>query len=345
MISPIEYRSVIRFFVLQQKTSSEIHELLQSTYQKDAPSLSTVKNWVNAFRGGRTSVFDDDREGRPQEISDNVDEKLLKTVQEERRISIRTLSTALNISVGSVHARLKALGVRKLCSRFVPRFLSGEMMENRRIACESNIDMWNQHGDKFLWNILTEDETPLSTYIPESKRDSSEWKLPGEKPSIKMRSGTSHRRMLMLSIFWDSKGVVHMDFADKSVKINANYYSNLVATARKKRRRQAATPLWFLHDNAPVHTAAISRATIEQAGLTLLEHPPYSPDLAPSDYYLFRHLKKHLRGKLFKDAEDLQRAVDEFFEECTPDFFKNAFLELLQRWQKCVERQGSYIEK
>jgi histone-lysine N-methyltransferase SETMAR len=345
MISPIEYRSVIKFFVLQGKTSSEIHELLQSTYQRDAPSLSTVKNWVNAFRGGRTSVFDDDREGRPQEISDNVDEKLLKIVQEERRISIRALSTAVNISVGSVHARLTALGVRKLCSRFVPRFLSGEMMENRRVACENNINIWRQHGDKFLWNILTEDETPLSTYLPESKRDSAEWKLPGEKPSLKMKSGTSHHRMLMLSIFWDSKGVVHMDFANKSVKINAEYYSNLVAAARKKRRRQAGTPLWFLHDNAPVHTAGISQARIEQAGLTLLQHPPYSPDLAPSDYYLFRHLKKHLRGKSFTGAEDLQRAVEEFFEKCTPDFFKNAFLELLQRWQKCVEQQGSYIEK
>ncbi len=47
----------------------------------------------------------------------------------------------------------------------------------------------------------------------------------------------------MLSIFWDSRGVVHMDFADKSVKINAEYYRNPVATARKKRRRQARTPL------------------------------------------------------------------------------------------------------
>jgi histone-lysine N-methyltransferase SETMAR len=345
MISPIEYRSVIKFFVLQKKTSSEIHQMLQATYLQDAPSLSTVKNWVNAFRGGRTSVFDDDREGRPQEISDNVDDKLLKMVQEERRISMRALSAAANISIGSLHARMTALGVRKLCSRFVPRFLSGDMMENRRIACESNIDLWNQHGDKFLWNILTEDETPLSTYIPESKRDSAEWKLPGERPSLKMRSGTSHRRMLMLSIFWDSKGIVHMDFADKSVRINAQYYSDLVATARKKRRRQAGTPLWYLHDNAPVHTAGISQARIEQAGLTPLAHPPYSPDLAPSDYFLFRHLKKHLRGQSFTGAADLQCAVEQFFEGCTPDFFKSAFLELLERWKKCVERQGSYVEK
>ena len=345
MISPIEYRSVIKFFVLQNKTSSKIYESLQSTYKKDAPCLSTVKNWVNVFRGGRTSVFDEPREGRPQEISENVDEKLLQIVQKERRISIRDLSAALNISTGGVHARLTALGVRKLCSRFVPRFLTSEMMENRRVACENNIDIWKEHGDKFLWNILTEDETPLSKYIPDTKRDSAEWKLPGEKPSIKMRSGTSHRRMLMLSIFWDSKGVVHMDFADKAVRINAEYYIDLVATARKKRRRQAGTPLWYLHDNAPIHTAGISQARIEHAGLTLLQHPPYSPDLAPSDYYLFRHLKKHLRGKSFTGVEDLQRAVEEFFGNCTPDFFKKAFLELLHRWQKCVERGGSYIEK
>lgn len=345
MISEIEYRSVIKFFVLQGKKCKEILEQLQSTYKHDAPSLTTVKYWVREFKGGRTSVFDDERQGRPQEISDSVDEKLSKIVQEERRITTKLLSTRLNVSVGTIHSKLKTMGIRKLCSRFVPRLLTGEMMERRLVSCQNNLKIWEQHGDKLLSNLITEDETPLNMYLPETKRESVEWKLPGEKPSLKMRSGTSHRTILMLSIFWDAKGIIHMDFAEKGVKINAAYYSNLVTLARGKRRKQRNIPLWFLEDNSPVHTASISRTTIEDAGLVRLDHPPYSPDLAPSDFWLFNHLKKHLRGKLFTDKEDLRNCVEHFFRECSPNFFENAFLELVKRWKKCVHENGSYVEK
>ena len=65
MIAETEYRSVIKFLVLQGKKYIEIVELLQSTYKSDAPSLTTVKYWIQKFKGGRTSVFDDERQGRP----------------------------------------------------------------------------------------------------------------------------------------------------------------------------------------------------------------------------------------------------------------------------------------
>ena len=103
-----------------------------------------------------------------------------------------------------------------------------------------------------------------------------------------------------------------MNFAEKGTKINASYYSDLVASARAKRRKERNISLWFLHDNAPVHTAHISHTTIEDAGLVLLDHPPYSPNLAPSDFWLFSHLKRHLRGRIFTDKEKLKDSVEEF---------------------------------
>ena len=70
----------------------------------------TVKYWIREFKGGRISVFDDERQGTPQEISDSVDDKLVQIVQEERRITTKLLSTRLNVSVGTVRSKLKALG-------------------------------------------------------------------------------------------------------------------------------------------------------------------------------------------------------------------------------------------
>ena len=186
-------------------------------------------------------MLDEERSGRPQEIS--IDNELSSIIRSNRRITVKQLSSRLNASVGTVYERLNALGIRKLCSRFVPRFLSAEMMERRKICSQKNLEIFDEYGEEFLSNIITEDETTLTLYLPESRRESSEWKLPGEKPTKKMRSSSSHRRVMMLSVFWDRHGIIMTDFAPKGTTINAQHYSNLVRCARQKRRKQKNTPL------------------------------------------------------------------------------------------------------
>ena len=76
---------------------------------------------------------------------------------------------------------IKNLGYRKVCSRFVVKFLTPEMKMNRLDCANSNLAIHQQYGDLFLKNIITEDETPLNLYIPESKRESCQWKKVDEK--------------------------------------------------------------------------------------------------------------------------------------------------------------------
>ena len=345
MLHPVEYRSVIKFLVLRHEKSEQILKVLQETYADECPSRTTIYDWISQFKKGRQSVFDDEKSGRPCEIGDEKREECAKIVKGERRLTIKNLSERLHVSVGSVHTILHGLGIRKLASRFVPKFLTSEMCENRLQCCQENILIFDEYGDNFLKNIITVDETPLSLYIPESKRESSEWKFPGESSSKKMRPGTSHRKSLMLTVFWDHSGVICTDFAEKGVRINSSYYSNLVETCRRNRRKMRGCPLWLLQDNAPVHKSGQTMAIIEGSGFQLLPHPPYSPDLAPSDFYLFRHLKKHFRGEKFENPDDLRENVVTFLGEQSKNFYKNAFLELVERWKKCIENGGSYVEK
>ena len=101
----------------------------------------------------------------------------------------------------------------------------------------------------------------------------------------------------------------------------------------------------FLHDNAPVHMSAKSQAAIRQCGFQQLNHPPYNPDLAPLDYFLFRVMKKCLRGKRFSSDEEVKEAVTTWFEEQSKDFFSRGLKSLQQKWAKCIELLGGYIEK
>jgi len=101
----------------------------------------------------------------------------------------------------------------------------------------------------------------------------------------------------------------------------------------------------LIHDNAPVHTAAVAKAAVKECGFEEIEHPRYSPDLAPSDYYLFSKLKKNLRGKKFDDEGEVKTSVIEYFGDKDPENVLKGIELLVQRCEKCVEIRGDYSEK
>jgi len=87
------------------------------------------------------------------------------------------------------------------------------------------------------------------------------------------------------------------------------YYGEVLTNLRhavKEKRREILTrgPL-LLHDNAPAHMSQVVQAIVKDIGFEQLSHPPYSPELAPSDFYRFRLLKQHLRGTRFFDDDEL----------------------------------------
>ena len=98
-----------------------------------------------------------------------------------------------------------------------------------------------------------------------------------------------------------------------------------------KRRELWASNTWILHhDNAPAHAALSVRQFLATKQVTILDHPPYSPDLAPCDYFLFPKLKGTIKGTHFEGVEDiksnvmsfLKRIMKENFAECFPGMEK-----------------------
>jgi len=103
---------------------------------------------------------------------------------------------------------------------------------------------------------------------------------------------------VLVSIFWDRDDILLIDYLPKGQTINAEYYSSLVVqlkdTLKEKRRGKVSKGALFLHDNAPAHRALATHKKLAYLGFQCLDHPPYSPDLAPSDYHLFPGLKKKI---------------------------------------------------
>jgi transposase len=83
---------------------------------------------------------------------------------------------------------------------------------------------------------------------------------------------------------------------------------------------------------------------VQSWGWEVLAHPPYSPDLAPCDYWLFSHVKEHLRGKRFDSEDDINAAVTASLKRPSKDEYRAAIDRLPRRWEKCVDSAGDYIE-
>ena len=77
----------------------------------------------------------------------------------------------------------------------------------------------------------------------------------------------------------------------------------------------------------------------------MLPHAPYSPDLAPSDYFLFPNLKKWLSGQRFSNDEEVMSAVNGYFEEQDSSYYKKGIELIEHRWENFIELKGDYVEK
>lgn len=349
-MSKIEYRAVIKFLTKEGLTPTQIKERMDAVYGDSSPSFTTIKDWSKLFRWGRESLEDDPREGGPVTVTTGENVKLVEeVVLSDRRLKTKEIAAQTGISKTSVLRILHDhLGMTKISARWVPKLLSAVQKQRRVECCQQFLELSREDQKGVIESIVTGDETMVLYYDPTSKRDSMEWHRKGE-PAPKKAKVTQSTKKVMATIFWDCEGILLIDFKERNTVINATYYSNLLRQLRQaiieKRRGKMSRGIRLLHDNAPVHTAAISKATVRKCGFIEIDHPPYSPDLAPSDYFLFAKLKSDLRGKKFNDDDEIKQAVFDHFEDKDSAYFYSGIEALIRRSQKCVEIKGDYIEK
>ena len=310
--SKVEYRAVIRYLYLKGKTGKEIHGELANVYGSSAPSYAQVKFWVGEFKRGRTSLEDEARSGRPLDATDEeMCKKVRDLVYSDRRIQVEEIAQALGISHGNVSTILHGrLGMRKLTAHWVPKSLSDEQMATRASVCSALLKRFRSKDD-FLLRLVTVDETWVHYYEPENKAPSRHRIGPGS-PRPKKFKTQPFAGKVMATVFWE-KGVIILDFLPKRSTINGVYYANLfdqLRTAiREKRRGKLSKGVLLQQDNARGHTCKVAMHAVERNGYELIPHPAYSPNLAPSDFFLSPNLKKDIRGLHFRSDEEVVTAV------------------------------------
>ncbi|CAH1967638.1 unnamed protein product [Acanthoscelides obtectus] len=274
------FRAIIYYNFQRQLSQQEcLAELLSST----------ISRWHGEFKRGRVSLSDDPWEGAPKTAvtQENVD-AVRKLIIEDRDVTYRGNEASLKISKTSIQKILhEELGVRKLVSRWIPHLLTEEQKAARVNWCQKTRDHFNSGNSK----------------------NSADWVFQGEeKPTKVIRSRSVSKKMV--ATFVSKAGHI------ATLPLNEQRTPKIITELRKINPERRI----ILHqDNASSHTAQKTRQYLTEENVELLDHPPYSPDLSPNNFFTFPKITNRLR----------EEAVDAF---------KNAVLDLpANEWNKCFE--------
>lgn len=317
-------------------TAAEANRNINAVMGHDSISQSTCYKWFEKFRSGDRSLRDEERSGRPQSFDEA---KLRALIEADPRLTIRCLATELGAGVGTVYRHLIAIGKVLKLGSWVPHDLTEFDRAIRSDLCLSLLT--RKRNFNWLSDVVTGDEKWV-LYINRNRHH--QWlsvdQLPEPEPKPDL-----HPKKVMLSVWWDTQGVVFFEFLPHNTTITAKHYSSQLERLNTKLAsvRPGRDRVLFLHDNARPHTAKMTRDKLMQLGWEVLPHPPYSPDIAPSDYHLFRSLDNHLRGTQFVSEDTLKAEIENFFQSKPASFYKDGIHALPERWRKIVHADGAYI--
>lgn len=345
-----EIRAVIKFLNARNVRPCEIYRQISETYGENAMSEGMVRKWVRMFNEGRENVHDEERSGRPSLITEELVRCIDEQVRSNRRFTISDLSMHFqNISRSLLHEIVtEHLHYKKLCARWVPKTLTDVQKRKRMGAALEFLQRYATEGNDFLKRIVTGDETWICYETPETKRQSLEWRHTGSPKPKKAKPPLSSRK-IMCTVFWDWQGILLVDWMERGTTINSTAYCETLKKLRRaiqnKRRGLLTSGIVFVHDNARPHTARVTTTLLDSFRWEQFCHPPYSPDLAPSDFHLFSHLKKFLAGQHFASDDEIKVNVQNWFRSQAAEFYEAGMLQLVPRYDTCLNSHGEYVEK
>ncbi|UYV72181.1 K02A2.6-like [Cordylochernes scorpioides] len=189
----MDQRTCIKFCMKNKIKCANAFRMLTVAYGEATLDRSNVYRWYKMFSEGREDVNDEVRAGRPSTSTTNEKiNEVEKMILANRRITVREVAEDLNISIGSCHSIfMNDLGLRRVAAKF--------MLDSVR------------DDPNLLQRVITGDKAWVYGYDVETKAQSSQWKLPHEPRPKKARQARSNVKVL-LTVFFDCRGVVHHEF-------------------------------------------------------------------------------------------------------------------------------------
>ena len=158
------------------------------------------------------------------------------------------------------------------------------------------------------------------------------------------------QKKAMISIFFCGSEFLLIDALPKGNKFNSTYFCDSILSKLeneiKKRRPKMGFKNMFIHmDKAKPHKSIMSTEKIKTLGLSIINQPLYSPDIAPCDFWLFGLLKEKLKGCSFETREEMILTISKILKEITKKEIYSVFNEWIKRLKTVINSKGEYRSK
>lgn len=338
----IELRAFVHYCVLRGMKTAEIIEEMSGVLEEQCPSPAFITTWARRFRAGETRLEDAERSGRP--VGPDHSETISMALTENPFISAMGISVGYGIPYTTVHRVLtQQLGLKYYVSRWIPAHLDQNQKANRVRDSKALLGCIEDRSYKGFTNLLTADES----WFYHSTEHPGRWARTPEEVEPRVSKKINAKKTLVV-VFWGITGARLIHALPTGVAMNSDYLCNVVfpeldKSCKDQGRTTGVKGLRLHWDNARPHTAAATVSMLSELKITTLPHPAYSPDLAPSDYYLFGKIKHQLLGCTFPDSESLVSAITRIFSEIDKDELVSVFMSWKERVARAIELEGEYL--
>ena len=272
-------------------------------------------------------------------------------IEEDTRYTVQKTEKFSGIHSSSVLKILRErLGLHKICACWVPHLLTDEQKQSQVRLASQVIEKYDKCDPRRLEEIVTGDETWIYHFQPILRLKIRFWfHLRATDLSVIVCQCKTSNRMLY-AMFFDSKGPVLQIPVLKGSSVTGKFYRESVLTQlvdfyQKRRPRTGVRGIKLLHhDNTPAHKSTTVQEYRKESGLDVLNHPPYSPDLPPCDFWLFPRLKEMLAGHRFESHCGIGSAVYQCLQHIPKEDYQAVLRKWVDRCKMCVEADWAYFE-
>ena len=319
-----------------------MHMKLVAYRAEGAPGYSTITKWLRALHRGEDILHRTFAPGPPP-LEEN--EILIRSCLIEKPFSsVRSISSTTAIPRSTVHDTLMRMGYVVKHLKWVPHKLTDDQKRNRVELSKRMLDHLRTAKHRSWVKFYTGDESWF--YLATDYEHM--WMEEGDEPPTRARKMINAQKVL-ITIFWSPRGFPVVEALPKGQKFNSRYMTDVIIPALIEDSRSAPRSYSrhssLIHmDNATPHKAKKTVESLEANKFMRVEQPAFSPDLSPSDFYLFGRVKKMLEGRVFESPEHLLSNIHEVLSTIPPDELKRVFAEWKRRLQECITKNGEYIE-
>lgn len=334
-----EQRAVIHFLYLQKFNNKDIHERLMEAYNREALDLRTVQRWTKAFAEGKDNLDDDPRSGRPPIFG--LSEKIQELLDRNEFLSQKQIARELGVDAKTVHKCLiEDLDYCKVNFKWIPHMLNNEQKAQRCQIANELLSQLESLGPLAWRNVITGDETWIYLDNPRT----SMWQKSGIPRPEKPKRMIGYKK-IMVTVFWTRAGMESITYLPPGKRFNREYFINEVMAdlenqVLQRRPIRGLSGVRLHIDNARPH---LVDNYLMKKEVIRLPQPPYSPDIAPSDFFLFGYLKMMLEGLAFTDPEECFIQVRRILTEINEETLQRVFDEWIGRLKMVIQREGDYL--